>query len=172
LTGANEITLELATVYDPCDSDAYYNAPLASASTLCKLQVAGSGNATLCIALNDVRGGIVIEGGVDPCSTDINNSGACFEVALAPAYCVGDATGDSEVQFGDLGTIAGWLNNFGTTVSKVRRIYSSSPAYNPAGDATGDDEIQFGDLGTIAGWLNNFGTTVSKVRRIYCPHPY
>ncbi len=65
-----QITLELGALFaDPCDDMA--NAPLAS-GTLCTITVDdgdSSGDSVATLALEDVaRGGVVMEGGADPCS--------------------------------------------------------------------------------------------------------
>ena len=69
--GENQITLEFGALYDdPCDDMA--NAPLAS-GTLCTLDLS-TDETCITLALEDTaRGGIVMEGGADPCGVTLND---------------------------------------------------------------------------------------------------
>ncbi len=81
-----QITLELGALFaDPCDDMA--NAPLAS-GTLCTIEVTDddtSGDSVVTLALEDVaRGGIVMEGGADPCGVTLTGTTMIF--AEPPCY--------------------------------------------------------------------------------------
>ncbi len=88
--GQYQITLELGALYDdPCNDMA--NAPLAS-GTLCTITVDdgdASNDSVVTLALEDVsRGGVVMEGGGDPCSVILAGEYELFFEVVEPE-CLG-----------------------------------------------------------------------------------
>ena len=153
--GSAAIVVEFGSLYDknavPSD------APLDS-GTLCTLTLGNLpvGTFDMCIAENDLRGGIVMEDAGDPDGTVISGETGCnTELEGLPPSCAcnGDADGNNRISINDLSTIVSFLSP---------AYAGTSPPYTcptvPAGkecyDADGSTTISINDLSTIVSFLS------------------
>ena len=90
--GTNRVILEMGSLYDP---EVYTGPP--TSGTLCKLQLAGTQDCNVTIALEPTRGGVVMEDGSAP---SINSPGCLITFEVYPpcwywgAQCYGDCHGN------------------------------------------------------------------------------
>ena len=122
------------------------------------------------ISGNTALGKVVLENTTED-NTDYGSG--CSVTGLGGCNCYGEVDGDGKLKFQDLGTIAGWINNYATTFNRETYIPpSDTEHWDACVDADGDGKIKFQDLGTMAGWINNYATTFNRETYLPCPHPY
>jgi len=146
--GSDSVVLEMGSLY--VDD---VNAPDAS-GVLCVVEVSEAAN--LCVSVNELRGGIILEAGkgtedaVDPLATNMDSAAVCAAVTFAPAVCVGDVDGDSWISPYDLGALVSFLEGYSAS------YYWVDASANPAADIDGDGWVSPYDLGALVSYLEGY----------------
>jgi hypothetical protein len=165
--GTSAVTVELGSLY------ASSAAKPANSGTILTVSIALSSadpsrTATITIAPNVARGGVVLEDGTS--AAGIGSTCNLLIPGCGCGPCKGDVNGSGKIDNADVIALVGKLNSYGGTKA-AKTISSTNINFSLAGDVNSDNVNTNADVIKIVGWLNSYGGTKSA-KSINCPHTY